>query len=84
MSIQTRGVLAGAYLHHAGRGGKEHVFLTHSFDMARNETLCRRIPDPEGRLADEYADDIDAPPTCPLCLKRDARFGGTYKRRLKR
>jgi len=83
VSIQTLPVLAGAYLHHEGRKGKEQVFLTHAFDTEEGKTLCRKFS--EDRLCDEYgSDDIDAAPTCPLCLKRDARFGGTYKRRAKR
>ena len=85
MSIETRGVLAGRYTHHAGRGGEEQVYLTHSLDTVSNETLCRRIPYPaDAYLADEYADDIGAAPRCPLCLKRDARFGGTFKPRARK
>jgi len=85
MSIETRGVLAGRYAHHAGRGGEEQVYLTHSLDTESDEVLCRRIPYPaDAYLADAGGGDPDAPPRCPLCLKRDARFGGTFKPRARK
>jgi hypothetical protein len=77
----TVGVLAGAY---RGRDVAKRSLLTHTgvgsdpnFDEP-DEVLCRRVP-PEHCTAGGV--DVDAPPTCPLCLERDPRFGGTYRPR---
>jgi hypothetical protein len=84
-TIETRGVLAGAYRGH-NRVGE---MLTHSIVVQRpsggEKVLCRRVR--VEHLADPYAftpDELAAPPTCGECLRRDPRFsqcrhtGDTY------
>jgi hypothetical protein len=63
-SLETRAVLAGAY-----RGGIAST-LTHSYDVDADRTLCNRVK--AESIADTYADDIDAAPTCPACLEKMA------------
>lgn len=78
--IQTRGVLAGAY--RARRHLDDRSLLTHAFDTERGISLCGNID--EGNVVDEYGytdGELQGRATCPLCLKRDARFGGRYRRR---
>ncbi len=50
----------------------ERARLTHTLDVETGHTLCKRIAE-EG-LADLFATDEFAPPTCPKCLRRDQRF----------
>lgn len=66
METKTHAVLAGAYR------GKGAALLTHSSTDGGETALCRSIK--AGHLADEYADDSTAAPTCPRCLAKDARF----------
>ncbi len=67
--IWTDEILAGAY-----KGRKfdsTETFLTHSYEDDAEKTLCKRI------TTDKMcggAGNPDAPPTCPVCLKRDPRF----------
>jgi len=65
--IQTRAVLAGAY-----RNADPRSFLTHAAVCNEHgyaiRTLCERVL--VENLADEYADDPTAPPTCKKCLHR--------------
>lgn len=71
-SIQTRGVLAGAY---ADRDLSST--LTHSLildDKGRDVgVLCKRVK--LDSLADEMSEPTGRKPTCPVCLARDPRFG---------
>ena len=67
---ETRAVLAGAYLTRSRAG------LTHTIDLRHSAplVLCRRVA--VDSLADPYAQDRNAAPTCPVCLRKDPRFGG--------
>lgn len=76
--LETRGVLAGAYLASDDR----RVYLTHTIRIpaaaerrADVVPLCGKVkPD---NIADEYSQDPGedaAPPTCPVCRRRDPRF----------
>lgn len=69
--IQTRAVLAGAYLTGSRRAG-----LSHSLDLRHSDprVLCRRVV--VDSLADFYAQDTTERPTCPVCLRKDPRFTG--------
>ena len=69
MNVETRAVLGAAYL-----PSDERVGLTHAVDAETDRPLCKRVK--ADNLADPYAQDPDLPPTCPVCLKRDPRFGG--------
>jgi hypothetical protein len=68
MATETRQVLAGAYK----AGQLERARLTHAVADGAERSLCGKVL--EERLADAYAGDPEAPPTCAGCLKRDARF----------
>ncbi len=71
-TLQTRAVLAGAY---RGQNEEHPAYLTHTVDTVLGDRpLCKRVK--ESSIADEFADDIHAAPTCPICLARDARFNG--------
>jgi hypothetical protein len=69
---ETRAVLAAAYRR------QESTMLTHTVKIDTYESevgpLCRRVY--LDSLADPCADDPSAPPTCPVCRKRDPRFHG--------
>ena len=71
-SVETRGVLAGAY-----RGGMR-ALLTHAVELDGEgrevRVLCSRVT--LDSLADPYAlndEQRQGPPTCPTCLARRAR-----------
>lgn len=72
-TVQTFGVLAGAYLNHA----KDTTFLTHACEVDNDgyprKTLCNRAKSehicPDGYTAEELA----GPATCPACAKKDPR-----------
>ena len=66
MRYQTRAVLAGAY---RGRRALLDAGLTHVLDVEENRVLCGRV-DPDN-LADRFAMDPAANPTCPICKRRD-------------
>lgn len=65
MPIETRDVLAGAYLH----GRRSGSMLRHAVEVdARGEVvrvLCGRVA--IDHLADQFASDPKADPTCPRC-----------------
>jgi hypothetical protein len=65
--MKTHSVLAGAYAN--VRSAK--ALLTHS-SVDGETALCGKVK--AGHLADEYADDPDARPTCERCAKKDPRF----------
>lgn len=72
MTIVTLNLLAGAY-----RGGRKNLkaLLSHSIADGAEKTLCGKIS--FEHLVDTYGMDeggLDAPPTCPVCLRRDPRF----------
>lgn len=68
MRYQTRAVLAGAYLK-----GHRASLLTHSVDTENGDApLCSRVK--ADSIADEFADDVNAEPTCITCRARDPRF----------
>jgi len=61
MRYETRAVLAGAYKN------RKQVYLTHILDTETNSVFCARAhPD---NLADPFATNIKAPPTCKMCLR---------------
>jgi hypothetical protein len=70
MLVQTRTVLAGAYLKRY-----PHTTLSHAVevDSAGNElrVLCGRVA--LDSLADPYANDTNEKPTCATCARRDPR-----------
>lgn len=66
--VTTRSVLADAY----PKQRRHKTFLTHAFRERSSTTLCGRIP--AENLADEYAADATARPSCHACLRRDPRF----------
>jgi hypothetical protein len=69
MAIETRAVLAGAYKGAAGRA----ALLTHAAVVVEGDVtavLCGRVA-PES-LADEFAADTTAAPTCATCARRAA------------
>ena len=66
---ETRAVLGGAY---PGKNPPLKYMLTHTVAAATDEPLCKRVR--AESIADRFADDISAPPTCPICLRRDPRF----------
>jgi hypothetical protein len=72
-TIETRGVLAGAYRSRKSLGDA----LTHSveIDAEGNEVraLCSGRVKVEN-IADKYSGDTARRPTCPHCLARDPRF----------
>lgn len=84
MTVETRGVLAGAYL----RGDDRRVFLTHAVEVepvtsefgdytSPVRVLCGRVkPD---NICDASADPagITKAPTCPTCARRDPRGNST-------
>lgn len=75
MRYQTRAVLAGAYLK-----GHRASLLTHSVDTENGDApLCKRVK--ADSIADEHADDVNAPPTCLVCRARDPRFSAPTKRK---
>lgn len=61
MRYETRAVLAGAYKNN------KQACLTHILDTETNSVFCARTK-PEN-LADPYATDIKAAPTCKMCLR---------------
>lgn len=73
-TIETRAVLAGAYKSRAAQDGAK---LSHSYDVQGGRVLCGRVD--EDSIADEYATDTQAEPTCQHCRRLDPRFrrGGT-------
>ena len=74
MKIETRSVLAGAY---RGKSAKLAATLTHAVYVDPNDDtlppvpLCRGV-DPDN-IADPYASQVAATPTCPKCAKLDPR-----------
>jgi hypothetical protein len=68
METKTHSVLAGAY---RGKGSDLKNLLTHSSTDGEH-ALCGKVK--VGHLADEYADDSTARPTCERCLAKDTRF----------
>lgn len=52
-------------------------FLTHSYDVATGNPLCKRVK-ADHLLCDPFATDENAAPTCPVCLKRDPRFAAPW------
>jgi hypothetical protein len=66
--IETREVLAGAYV----RGGAKDRMLSHAVEVDANDfairVLCHRVQ--LESLADRYASDPHAPPTCSICRRR--------------
>jgi hypothetical protein len=72
-TIQSFGVLAGAYLNHA----KDTAFLTHACEVDSNgypvKVLCNRVK-AEHICPDGYSDEeLAGPATCPACAKKDPR-----------
>lgn len=69
-TIETRGVLAGAY---SAKNPKS--LLTHAVEVdatgSEVRVLCRRVQ--LDSLADSYSGDTTEPVTCPCCAKRDPR-----------
>lgn len=68
--LETRAVLAAAYL--PGQTGHR---LTHSLvlvDDVPDHTLCRRIT--VENLADRFATDVTAAPSCGRCCARRLRW----------
>ncbi len=67
--------VAGAAYGNKGRskGRFDKTFLTHSYHPGRDEVLCRKVR-PENILADYALPGQGDPPTCAICLARDARF----------
>jgi hypothetical protein len=62
----TDDVLAGAYANQSLK-----ALLSHTVAVSTGAPLCHRV------RADSmagYCKDKDAPPTCPVCLRRDPRF----------
>ena len=73
MSYETRALLAAAYVAslfspRRKRGLEER--RTHT--VLDEIPLCRTVRTES--LADPHASDVNAPPTCPICLRRDPRF----------
>jgi len=77
-AVQTRSLLAGAY-----EGGRRNLkaMLTHAIEVddqsgrEADKTLCGRILGE--KLVDVYGmapEELDGPPTCTACLRRDPRF----------
>lgn len=63
--IKTTEVLAGAYK------GKRAAFMhTHAYDTTTFRPLCGKV---EADSLAGWAQDEDAPATCPVCAKRDPR-----------
>jgi hypothetical protein len=69
MTFQTRAVLGGAYMRASTR-------LTHTvevdIDGREVRVLCNRVD--LNSLADEFAGNVKAKPTCPHCAAKDHRF----------
>lgn len=78
-AIKTSDVAAGG----SGRNGCKRVysekhldagnFLTHSYNSETGLPLCKRVK-ADHLLCDPCSTDENAPPTCPVCAKRDPRF----------
>ena len=74
-TIITLGVLGGAY---SGRRPNQEKMLRHSIDKkfdggGNGFSLCGRIP--ADHLVDSYGmKDVNVPPTCKTCFRRDPRF----------
>lgn len=68
--IKTSVVAGAAY---AAKQLEAGLFLTHSYDTETGAPLCKRVK-ADHLLCDSEATDVDAPPTCPACRKRDPRF----------
>lgn len=69
---ETRAVLSSRYL------VEQTTQRTHTVSIDREgwETvLCSRVK--VESLADRYAGDVNAAPTCPSCRRRDPRFSET-------
>lgn len=71
--FETRAVLGAAYLPGSGRRHTHTVEV----DLLGSEirVLCGRVI--LANVADTYADDPKAPPTCPQCRRRDMRTFGS-------
>jgi hypothetical protein len=73
---QTREVLAAAYT--GNRRRLDGPLLTHTVRVTTAgvecAVLCKRVK--LDSIADAHADPtgLNAPPTCPVCLRRDPRF----------
>lgn len=69
MLIETRAVLAGAY---TGKGSYSRSTLTHSVEVDKTgevvRVLCGRVS--TGSVADRFAGDVQAEPTCERCRKK--------------
>lgn len=89
--LETRGVLAGAYRgQNTARGMLTHT-IVETLPSGKERVLCTRVR--VEHLTDHYAHtpaELDAPPTCTECLRRDPRFpdappkataDGTYVRK---
>lgn len=70
LAIVTREVLAGAYVSKGLASALSHAV---EFDASGNEVrvLCGRVK--VENLADSYASDESAKPTCATCARRDRR-----------
>jgi hypothetical protein len=66
-TIETRAVLAGAYLNRDPQRMLRHVVRVDA-DGVAYAVLCDRVD--LDSLADRFAGDPDAAPTCPTCLRR--------------
>jgi hypothetical protein len=70
MKVRSGGVLAALYKGGLlSRNARNKSFLHHAYKEGEEVTLCGKIK--VEHLADN---DLDAPPTCKTCLKRDPRF----------
>lgn len=75
-TIETRGVLGGAYVRDPNKGWRTHSVVVR--DDSEQAVLCRRVK--LDNIADFYAPgDHKARPTCPQCLARDPRFAAPSK-----
>lgn len=71
--IETREVLAGAYL----RSDDRRAFLSHAVEVEGIRpvrVLCGRVKPDNICDASAAPESIDTLPTCPVCARRDPRF----------